>query len=507
MRKTNRTILAIAALCILIGSAGASQAQVCGDCNHDGSLDVLDSLQAALDQGATIGPRILECDVDESTGVDNVDSNLIPFPGLDCFTCGDCTGDEATDGADLAVLAGNLFTATGPRSDLAACDTNGDGFLNERDLYDYSAPGPFSCTTCGDCNQDGQVTIVDALKAARVAAGLDTFPTTGRAFDACNVDGAATPGITVVDALQIAQYVSGLAPLNCTLSTGGAVPASPAPQLQLVGGAYCIADSSDGTSWDATISFGALNFPIGPTSLPAGSSSSALALQWVNLFNAAAAGAGITAQTLMGNCMLFTIQGLPALPTITITSTTPNCTLSPASAPFASCPFNPDMVYDPLTDDRDKDGATSAQELFGGLGTDPENPDSDGDRAVDGKDNCPTVFNPDQANSDGDSLGDACEHLNGPPMIVEDYAATDGVPIKIDVLANDFDRDRNLDPGSLQVIGEPEHGSVSLQETHFLYKPNPDHQGIDHFKYQACDSNELCGIATVSLTVLSLDDD
>jgi uncharacterized repeat protein (TIGR01451 family) len=36
--------------------------------------------------------------------------------------------------------------------------------------------------------------------------------------------------------------------------------------------------------------------------------------------------------------------------------------------------------------------------------------DDDGDGVPNGLDNCPTVFNPDQADTDGDGVGDACEH-------------------------------------------------------------------------------------------------
>jgi hypothetical protein len=38
--------------------------------------------------------------------------------------------------------------------------------------------------------------------------------------------------------------------------------------------------------------------------------------------------------------------------------------------------------------------------------------DSDGDGRLDGSDNCPGSYNPDQANCDGDSLGNACDPLN-----------------------------------------------------------------------------------------------
>ncbi len=40
---------------------------------------------------------------------------------------------------------------------------------------------------------------------------------------------------------------------------------------------------------------------------------------------------------------------------------------------------------------------------------DPDLLDSDGDLFVDAVDNCPLVFNPDQADTDGDGVGDACQ--------------------------------------------------------------------------------------------------
>lgn len=46
-------------------------------------------------------------------------------------------------------------------------------------------------------------------------------------------------------------------------------------------------------------------------------------------------------------------------------------------------------------------------------------PDNDGDFVVDADDNCPLVFNPDQIDSDGDGIGDACDtwpfRPQGPP--------------------------------------------------------------------------------------------
>jgi hypothetical protein len=67
-------------------------------------------------------------------------------------------------------------------------------------------------TLCGDCNQDGSVTILDALHAAQADVGLVTLAPP--AFSSCNVTGVLEPApgaaVTVLDALAIASVVSGL---------------------------------------------------------------------------------------------------------------------------------------------------------------------------------------------------------------------------------------------------------------------------------------------------------
>lgn len=47
----------------------------------------------------------------------------------------------------------------------------------------------------------------------------------------------------------------------------------------------------------------------------------------------------------------------------------------------------------------------------------PPDPDSDADGVPDSKDNCPDVPNSDQANVDGDGLGDACDQNSYPPAV------------------------------------------------------------------------------------------
>jgi hypothetical protein len=65
---------------------------------------------------------------------------------------------------------------------------------------------------CGDCNEDGAVTILDALVAAQHAAGVTSL--TGSGFSNCNVLGTTEPDpgatVDVLDALSIAQFAAGL---------------------------------------------------------------------------------------------------------------------------------------------------------------------------------------------------------------------------------------------------------------------------------------------------------
>ena len=57
--------------------------------------------------------------------------------------------------------------------------------------------------------------------------------------------------------------------------------------------------------------------------------------------------------------------------------------------------------------DADGDGLVKLLEFLSG--TDSCDPDTDGDTVLDGADNCPSTFNPGQADDDEDGLGDSCD--------------------------------------------------------------------------------------------------
>lgn len=66
-----------------------------------------------------------------------------------------------------------------------------------------------------------------------------------------------------------------------------------------------------------------------------------------------------------------------------------------------------DGIGDNTDDDIDGDGLSNSDEIL--YGTSPTNPDSDGDGSLDADDNCRTISNTDQKDTDGDGRGDVCE--------------------------------------------------------------------------------------------------
>jgi len=98
--------------------------------------------------------------------------------------------------------------------------------------------------------------------------------------------------------------------------------------------------------------------------------------------------------------------------------------------------------------------------------------------------------------------------VNDPPAAQDDSAATDeDTSVVIAVTANDSDPDGNLDMGSLMIAANPSKGTAVAQpDGTILYTPDPDFHGVDSFSYQVCDTEGLCGTATVTVTVAPVND-
>ncbi|MDJ0791477.1 MAG: tandem-95 repeat protein [Acidimicrobiia bacterium] len=93
------------------------------------------------------------------------------------------------------------------------------------------------------------------------------------------------------------------------------------------------------------------------------------------------------------------------------------------------------------------------------------------------------------------------------PTTVDDSVTTDeDVPIDIDVLANDSDRDGDLDPSTLAIDGAPSIGVAVASSGLVEYTPNADASGTDSFDYVVCDAGGRCSGATVDVTVTPVND-
>ncbi len=101
--------------------------------------------------------------------------------------------------------------------------------------------------------------------------------------------------------------------------------------------------------------------------------------------------------------------------------------------------------------------------------------------------------------------------INDAPIARADEARVqeDG-SVGINVLANDTDADgqEDLDPTSVNVVEGPRNGNVDVDPRtgEITYTPNTDFSGTDTFTYEVCDDRGVCDTATVTVTVVGIDD-
>ncbi|MCG8406610.1 MAG: tandem-95 repeat protein [Phycisphaerales bacterium] len=115
---------------------------------------------------------------------------------------------------------------------------------------------------------------------------------------------------------------------------------------------------------------------------------------------------------------------------------------------------------------------------------------------------------------DSASVSITVNAVNDPPLAVDDdmEMTNEDTAVVIDVLANDSDVDGNLDPGSVVIIVEPDHGTalVNAATGEVEYVPDPDFSGIDMFTYEVCDDGtplpSECDAAVVTVTVKAVND-
>ena len=89
---------------------------------------------------------------------------------------------------------------------------------------------------------------------------------------------------------------------------------------------------------------------------------------------------------------------------------------------------------------------------------------------------------------------------NQPPDANDDSATVpeDG-RVSIPVLTNDTDPENA--PLVIASVNNPPHGTATVASGEIVYVPDPGYEGPDTFTYQACDPENACATATVTITV------
>ena len=505
------SVLTASSIFLLLGVPDA-HAQSCGDCNNDGTVDFQDVIATFA---PVQGPRLLDCDVTHDGDVNAADAfrifgSIVGPAVLDCLDCGDCNRDRSFDGADL-LSTFNLLNQPVLRAADAACSTDGDLEIGSRDLFETSigltqGPPPL-CTGCGDCTQNGQVDVLDALVAAQAAVGLRTLPA-GRPFAACDLDGDGA--LTTAEATEISRFAAHLEPtLSCA---SGVATASHGPLVQgptPLG--YCMLGDGRGTPWPYTLA----PVPYLPpaTPLPSGTApgstgtASDLAAMWVASINALPASPYVAFQVQAPLDFCFAVY-YPPNPSVNVRIVLPGCVPTATQ----TCTVNPEVIGSPdvlRENDADEDGESDGAELE--QGSDPLVGDTDDDGILDGYDNCPTTSNPKQQDSDDDGVGDACESEEGPetPMAVADYIVTAmGQPVLIEAIANDVAPGAELDPESAIVVEGTSYGElIATGDGSFKYIPNEDFSGGDVGIYEVCSTNGRCAEGLIGISVLGQEND
>ncbi len=96
---------------------------------------------------------------------------------------------------------------------------------------------------------------------------------------------------------------------------------------------------------------------------------------------------------------------------------------------------------------------------------------------------------------------------NLPPIAVNDTVETnEETSINISVLANDQDPNGNII--SVNTLGDPQNGTVSILNNDITYTPDLNYTGQDSFSYEVCDDDAtpLCDTAIVVINVANVND-
>lgn len=89
-----------------------------------------------------------------------------------------------------------------------------------------------------------------------------------------------------------------------------------------------------------------------------------------------------------------------------------------------------------------------------------------------------------------------------PPVALNDSATgAGGAPLVVDVLANDYDPNNNMQLSTLAINTQPNNGQAFISNNRVVYLPNGSFAGRDTLVYQICDSTNACATANVYFTI------
>lgn len=98
------------------------------------------------------------------------------------------------------------------------------------------------------------------------------------------------------------------------------------------------------------------------------------------------------------------------------------------------------------------------------------------------------------------STYDAC--VACPPTAIDNTATgSGGNPVVVDVLANDYDPNNNINVSTLSIVTQGNNGVGYLNNNKIVYLPNGSYSGNDTVTYRICDSTSLCDTAKIFIQI------
>ncbi len=185
----------------------------------------------------------------------------------------------------------------------------------------------------------------------------------------------------------------------------------------------------------------------------------------------------VNALPVVPGTLAVTSDGSPVIIDVVAAATDPDGSIDPTSVSVVMPPANGAVAVDPVT------------------GQITYTPDP-GFSGID-------VFTYEICDDDGGcSIGTIEVTVNGPPIAVDDTAATNqGLPVTIAVTANDSDPD-GLDLAAVSVTTQPANGTATANpDGTVTYLPDPGFFGTDAFTYEVCDLLGACSLASVVVDV------